>query len=147
MDINNKRLRLPTLLRSRAWAIFDSLGEEETDTYDNLKAAILGRIFPDTEEDKSVACERLWWLCHGESVKFLRDLENLIDLVTPSLPDAVRDAELCFHFINSLPEQVSLQLKVQPKVNYFQTIAKARELRFIYKRVGMSQSVNQMQTT
>jgi len=149
-DADKKRQRLPTLLRGRAWAIFDSLGDDETDTYDHLKAAILGRMCPDTEEDKSVARERLSQrrLCHGESVDELaRDLEKLLDQATPGLPAEVRDAELCFHFINSLPEKVSLQLKVLPKVNYVQTIAKARELHLIYERVEASQSVNQVQTT
>jgi len=60
-------------------------------------------------------------------------------------PAAVRDSELHFHFINFLPEQVSLQLKLQPKVNYAQTIAKARELRLIYSRAEAPQCLNQFQ--
>ena len=31
-----KLLRLPTLLKGRSWAIYDSLQDEETDTYDHL---------------------------------------------------------------------------------------------------------------
>ena len=103
---------------------------------------------PDTEEDKIVARERLSrrQLRDGESIDELaRDLEKLLDLATPGLPAAVKDSELCFHLINLLPEQISLQLKLQPKVNYSQTIAKARELRLIYNRVEESQSLNQSQ--
>jgi len=68
-DDDKKRLRLPTLLRGRAWAIFDSLGEE-TDIYDYLKAAILGRMYLGTEEDKNATHECLSQrqLCHRESV-------------------------------------------------------------------------------
>jgi len=50
-------LRLPMLLRDRAWAMFDSLTEEETNPYDHLKTAILSRMCPDTEEDKIVTRE------------------------------------------------------------------------------------------
>ena len=130
-DAGKQLLRLSTLLRGRAWAIFDSLSDTETDTYDHLKAAILSRMCPDMEEDKIGARERLSrrQLRDGESIDELaRDLEKLLDLATPSLSAAVKDSELRFHLINSLPEQTSLQLKLQPKVNYSQTIAKAREL-------------------
>jgi len=55
-DAAKKLLCLPTLLKGRAWAIFDSLGEDETDSYDHLKAALLS---PDTEEDHLTAREQL----------------------------------------------------------------------------------------
>ena len=45
-----KLLRLPTLLKGRSWAIYDSLRDEKTNTYDHLKAAILKRLCPDTED-------------------------------------------------------------------------------------------------
>ena len=138
-------LRLPMLQRGKARAIFDSLREAETDTYEHLKAAILSRLCPDTKEDKIISRECLSrrQLRDGESVDELaRDLEKLLDLVTPGLPAAVKDSELCFHLINSLP---SLQLKLQPKVNYVQTIAKARELLLIYGRVEESQSLSHSQ--
>ena len=54
-----KLLRLPTLLKGCSWAIYDSLQDEETDTYDHLKVAILKRLCPDTKEDRIVARERL----------------------------------------------------------------------------------------
>ena len=77
-----KLLRLPTLLKGRSWAIYDSLGDEETDTYDHLKAAILKCLCPDTEEDRIVARE---WLSRrvlreGDSIDELaRDLEKLLE--------------------------------------------------------------------
>ena len=43
-----KLLRLSMLLKGRAWAIYDSLGDDQKDTYQNLKAAILARLCPDT---------------------------------------------------------------------------------------------------
>ena len=52
--------RLPTLLKGRAWAVYDSLHDEgDTDSYEHLKAAILKRLCPDTEEDRIVAREKL----------------------------------------------------------------------------------------
>jgi len=42
---------LPMLLRGCAWAIYDSLQDDEMDSYDHLKAALLQHLSPDTEED------------------------------------------------------------------------------------------------
>ena len=50
-----KLLRLPTLLKGRSWAVYDSLSDADTDTYEHLKVAILKRLCPDTEEDRLVA--------------------------------------------------------------------------------------------
>ena len=144
-----KLLRLPTLLKGRSWAIYDSLQDEETDTYDHLKAAILKRLCPDTEEDRIVARERLSRrvLRKEESIDELaRDLEKLLDRASPGLPAEIKDSELRFYLINSLPEQISLQLKLQPKVTYAETIAKARELRLIYDRTKENEQINQVQS-
>ena len=144
-----KLLRLPTLLKGRSWAIYDSLQDEETDTYDHLKAAILKRLCPDTEEDRIVARERLSRrvLRKEESIDELaRDLEKLLDRASPGLPVEIKDSELRFYLINSLPEQISLQMKLQPKVTYAETIAKARELRLIYDRTKENEQINQVQS-
>ena len=58
-DGAKKLLRLPTLLKGRAWAIYDALDEGDTDTYDHLKGALLRRLSPDTEEDCLAAREQL----------------------------------------------------------------------------------------
>ena len=71
-DAAKNLLRLPTLLRGRAWAVFDSLGDDATDMYDHLKAALLQRLNPDTDEDRMVARERL-------SARKLRDGEESIE--------------------------------------------------------------------
>ena len=59
-----KLLRLPMLLKGRAWAIYDSLTGQGygPDTYEHLKAAILTHLCPDTE-DRVVACECLSKRC------------------------------------------------------------------------------------
>ena len=62
------------------------------------------------------------------------------------MPAEIRDSELRFYLINSLPEEVSLQLKLQPKVSYVETIAKARELRLIYDRTKNNELVHQVQS-
>jgi len=58
-DAAKQLLRLPTLLRERVWAIFDSLGDDDTDSYAHLKEALLLRLSPDTDEDRMVAREKL----------------------------------------------------------------------------------------
>ena len=82
-DEAKKLLRLPTLLRGRAWAVFDSLGEADTDSYEHLKAALLRRLSPDTEEDRLAARERLSvrkFRDGAESIDELaRELERLLD--------------------------------------------------------------------
>ena len=74
----------------RAWAIFDSLGEDSTDTYTHLKNALLQRLSPDTEEDRLAALELLLKrkLQEGrESIDEVAcDLEKLLDKASPGLP-------------------------------------------------------------
>jgi len=129
-------LRLPTLHRGRAWAIFDSLGDGGMDTYDHLKAALLLRLSPDTDEDRIAVQERLSvrkFQDGGESIdKLARDFKHLLDRAYPVLPANVRDNELRFHPINSLPDNVVFQLQLLPKISFAETISKARELCFIY---------------
>ena len=143
---NKKRVRLPTLLRGRAWAIFDALSEEHTDTYANLKGAILERLSPDTDEDRLAARDELSKrrLREQESVDELaRDIEKLLDKASPGLPAEARERELRFHLTSALPEKTSFQLKLLPKQTYHQTIAKARELRLIFSRA--TEPVNQIE--
>jgi len=57
---DDKKLKcLPTLLKGRAWAIFDSLPDTSTNTYAHLKEALLSRLSPDTEEDRQSICDEL----------------------------------------------------------------------------------------
>ena len=145
-DEAKKLLRLPTLLRGSAWAIYDSFGEDSTDKYAHLKSALLQRLCPDSEEDRLAAREQLSKrkLQEGrESIdEVARDLEKLLDKASPGLPAEIRDTELRYHLINSLPERIALQLKLLPKVNFVETISKARELFLIYSRTNTTESVN-----
>ena len=52
-------LRLPTLLRGRSWAIYESLGDDDKESYDKLKKAILDRLIPDSDEHRLAAREQL----------------------------------------------------------------------------------------
>lgn len=144
-----KLSRLPTLLKGRAWAVYDSLHDDgDTDTYEHLKAAILKRLCPDTEEDRLVAREKLSrrHLREGESIDELaRDVEKMLDQASPGLPGELRESELRFYLINALPEKVSLQLKLQPKCSYVETIARSKELLLIYSRAETLERVNQVQ--
>ena len=144
-----KLLRTPTLLKGRAWAVFESLSEAETDTYEHLKMALLARLSPDTAEERFIAREELSrkkFVEGRESIDELaRCIERLVDKASPGLPDNVRANELQYHLINALPEKVSLQLKLLPQENYQQTIAKARELLLIYGRSNVTEQANQLQ--
>ena len=150
-DAAKKLQRLPTLLRGRAWAIYDSLPEEVLDTYDHLKAALLGCLSPDTEEDRLAAREQLTrrkFRVEAESIDELaRDLERLLDRASPNLPAEVRDTELRYHLISALPDKVALQIKLLPVTNFVNTMSKARELCLIYGRAAMTESVNHLQST
>ncbi len=145
-DDPKKLRRLPTLLKGRAWAVYDSLSEEQVGTYTRLKKELLARLSPDTEEDRLCAREQLSKRrLHEdrESVDELaRDLEKLLDKAAPDLPSEVREAELRYHLINALPERVAFQLKLLPKEDYSKTITKARELSLIYRRADAAASVN-----
>ena len=140
-------LRLPTLLRGRAWAIFDALPDGDKGSYNDLKKALLERLSPDTDEDRLSARDELARrrLRDGESVDELaRDMEKLLDKASPDLPPEARETELRFHLTTALPEKISFQLKLLPKLTYDQTIAKARELRLIFQRA--SEQVSQVDT-
>ena len=142
--------RLPTLLKGRAWAIYEVLTEEQTDTYALAKEALLAHLSPDTNEDRVCAREQLAQRkLHGdrESVDELaRDFERLLDKASPGLPAEIRDRELKYHLMNALPEKVSLQLKLLPTHTYTKMISKATELLLIYQRVdkeeGHIQQIN-----
>ena len=141
-----KRVRVPTLLRGRAWAIYESLGESDCESYNTLKRAIISRLNPDTDEDRLAAREQLTrrrFREGGESIDELaRDIEKLLDRSSPGLPAEVRDSELRFYLMSALPEKVALQLKLLPKGTYAETIAKAREVILIYQRAELTQPVS-----
>jgi len=152
-DDDKKLKRLPTLLKGRAWAIFDSLPDTSTDTYAHLKEALLSKLSPDTEEDRQCARDELGRrkLREGqESVDELaKDLEKLLDVASPGLPEANRQSELRYHLLNALPDKVAFQLKLLPKVGYHDTISKARELLLLFRRADMptTTSVNHLVTS
>ena len=118
------------------------------DSYDHLKAALLRRLSPDTEEDRLAAREQLSrrrFRTERESLDELaRDLETLLDRASPNLPAEVRDTELRYHLISSLSEKVALQLKILPVTNFARTVSKARELCLIYSRAAATESVSQV---
>ena len=59
----------------------------------------------------------------------------------------MRDTELRFHLINSLPEKIALQLKLLPKKPFTETISKVRELCLIYSRADTAKNVNHVENT
>ena len=111
------------------------------------------RFNPDTDENRMVAREQLMlgWFREGvESVdKLARNLERMLYRSFPGefpgLPAEIREAELRFHLMNSLPEKVAFQLKVSPKGTYAETISKAREMLLIYSRADRHHPISQSQ--
>ena len=97
-ELTTELVARPTLLQGRAWAVYDSLTEEETDTYAHLKDALLQQLCPDTDEERSIARGELSrrQLKEGqESIDELaRDIEKLLDKASPGLPDDVKKTEL-----------------------------------------------------
>ena len=126
-DKRKKLLRLPTLLRGRAWAIFDALPDTDTDTYDNLKKALLDRLSPDTDEDRLSARDALSRRRLGEDRESIDelagDIEKMLDKASPGLPAEIRDTELRYHLTSALPDKIAFQLKLLPKQDYCQTIS------------------------
>ena len=51
-DEAKKFRRVLTLLKGQAWAVYEALTDEETDTYDHLKTAILEELSPDMDEER-----------------------------------------------------------------------------------------------
>ena len=83
-------LRLPTVLKGRVWAVYDSLTEEKADSFEHMKAVLLKRLNLDTEEDRLTARDLLsqWkFRQDGESIDELaRDFKRLLDKASPGLP-------------------------------------------------------------
>ena len=144
-DDEKKLKRLPTLLKGRAWAIFDSL----PDTYVHLKEALLSRLSPNTEKDRQSARDELGRRKlreNQESIDELaRNIEKLFDSASPGLPDANRQAELHYHLLNALPEKITFQLKLMPQLGYHETISKVRELLLLFHRTNTATAVNHLQ--
>ena len=67
-----------------------------------------------------------------------RDIEKLLDRAAPGLEGAVRTTELRLYLISALPERISFQLKLLPKVSYRETIAKAKELCLMFSRADQT---------
>ena len=76
---------MPTLLKGRAWAVYEALTDAETDTYDHLKTAIIGQISPDTDEERLRARDELARRRLREGTEYVdelaRDLEKLLLLL------------------------------------------------------------------
>ena len=142
--VMRRNRRVPTLLKGRAWAVYEALTDAETDTYAHLKAALLEQLSPDTDEARDELARRRFKEDLESVDELARDLERLLEKASPDLPTAIRSTELRFHLINALPEKVSFQLKLLPKGNYRETISKAKELVSIYHRVDKTEQTNQL---
>ena len=105
-----KLLSTATLLKGWAWAVFESLSDAETNTYEHLKTALLARLSPDTAEERLLAREELKFV-EGSIDELAHCIVRLVDKASPGLPTNVCASELQFHLINALPDRVSLQFK------------------------------------
>ena len=98
--------------------IIEAFGAEETDTYAHLKAALIAKLSPNTDKHRLIAREwlavRQLWEGNESIDELARDLERLLDQVSPGLSGDLKDKELKYHLMNVLPEKVLFQLKVLP---------------------------------
>ena len=62
------------LFKGRARAIFESLGEDEKDTYAHLKGAMTERLNLDTDENRMVGREQLMLRQFGEGCEGVDEL-------------------------------------------------------------------------
>ena len=114
-DDGKWQLRQPMLLKGRAWAAYEALGEDQTDIYAHLKAALLAKLSTNTDEHRLSAREGLASrLVHegSESVDELaQDLERLLDQASPGFQGDLNDKELKYHLMNVLPERYHFNRK------------------------------------
>ena len=106
-----KLLRLPLLLKGRAFAVYERHASAES--YDNLVKGIKQSFAPVTEEARRLAHRQLedWKMQAGEDVEvFLRALEQLLDRAAPDLPNELRNRQLIDYFLEGLPTPVADQL-------------------------------------
>ena len=90
-------LRLPKLFKGWAWAIYESLGNSQKDTYAHLKGAMMERLNLDTDENCMVAREQLMLRQFREEVEsvdgLVQDLERMLYKSSPGLPAEIREAD------------------------------------------------------
>lgn len=107
MEPGQEASSIANAIQSRAWAIFESLGEVEKDTYAHLKTAMTERLNPDTDENCMVARKQLMLRQFREGCESIdelaRDLERILDKSLPGLSAEIHEVELRFHLMNSLP--------------------------------------------
>ena len=99
---DDKLFRFTTLLRGRAFAVYERLEDDQKDTYAYLVAALTATFEPRTEERHRLPTFHLTnrILQPGESLDvFLRDLERLLDRAQPGLAREVRRQQLIDRFI------------------------------------------------
>lgn len=118
-----KLKQLPMLQWCCAWAVYDALGENQTDMYSLYSSSTarqlsLKWLSLNINEDwlsswEELARRRL----HQEQMSadgLACDVERLLDRASPGLPGSFRERELRFHFINALPEKVAFQPSCYP---------------------------------
>ena len=75
--------------------VFEGLKDNKMDTYEHMKQAILKRLHLDTGEGRIYAAIKQTLNPNKESTdKLARNLECLLDRVTPGLPHEARGNEL-----------------------------------------------------
>ena len=123
------------LLKGRTWAIFDSLPDASTDTYPHLKEAL-----PVLIKRKIDRIPVMNW----DEESFTRTKK-----VLPIRLDTWRnyltwppETNCHYHLLKALPDKVTLQLKLLPKVGYHDNISKARELLLLFCCADMPTTAN-----
>ena len=111
--------------------VYDSLTDEEMDTYAQLKEVLLQQFYPNTDEERLVPCNELSWRFKEDQEstdKLAWDIQKFLEKASSILPDVLKITKLHSHLTNAILERVSFQFKLLPKGKYHKIKAKAKEL-------------------
>ena len=121
-------LKLPTLLKGEALAVWLELSEEQQTDYETAKKAICEAMMP--MEFVSLDEFHRRKLRPGEALSiFVHDLKKLLEQSMPGLDKAVKEKLILHQFVAGLPDAMSKQLRATGEVQKLDdTVARTRLL-------------------
>ena len=148
-DDEMKLVRLPTLLRGRAFSVFEmlKLSEEDRKSYAAVKRALTDVMEPNTEERRRHARRQLQQrrLAPKEDADtYVYQLERLLDRACPELSKEVRERELLDRFVDGLPAAIREKLLLVPATDLQKPIDRTRELLLLDLSHEVSADVGQV---
>ena len=132
-----KRRIMPTLLKDRAWVVYEQCADEDIRTYEQLVER-LARVFGTNTREKrlqaNLALESRRWRATESFEEYGRELERLLIRAMPAVDAQTKEDLLIRHFVRGLPQSLRRDLERNPKETFQQTIEKAGDLHLIEMR-------------